>query len=312
MFPIAHVPVIHIDTLHVRITASTEYSNIEGFLFTWRSVTPIINNYYRDSLTLLSILSAYMLVIFIRSLQKDSEWFTHLLLVIVGLLGVLSSNPLSRAFPAKEPRLADHVFLAVFVGAYRLFLFLELEILRTRSSTPSPILVLILIVAFGFYIKIDVAASFDRATQAFGSPFHRGDLLESETVAIWTHAVYFPVSIIYFCFAWLGNDGINLARLIFFGVSVSASSVTTLVTRVRAVQEGWWPSSIVPAIVYASVHATLAGAALFLMHSGMGTDYKGLEAELAGAGPTGLDIERESDHAEPDGFVDGETGQSAL
>jgi hypothetical protein len=162
-----------------------------------------------------------------------------------------------------------------------------------------------LIFAFGFYITVEASASFDRAKHAFDSPFRRTDLLESDNAIIWTHTVYFPVPIIYFCFAWLGNDGVNLVRLIFFGISVLASGIATLVIRVRAVQEGWWQFSIAPAIMYASVHGTLAAAALFLMHSGAGVEYKGLEVELDEAGQTALGMECESDHdAEPAGFAE--------
>jgi hypothetical protein len=199
----------------------------------------------------------------------------------------------------------------MFVGAYRFFLLIELHLLRARSPNPSSTVIIILFCAFVFYITVEASASFDRAKQAFDSPFHRGDALESENVTIWAHTIYFPVSVIFFCFAWLGNGGVNHARLIFVGLSVLASSATTLVTRVRAVQKGWWVFSIVPAIMYASVHATLACAALFLMRSGARSDYKGLEGEIGEVEQTGLDIDQDPDAgAAPEGFD--KNGQAEL
>jgi hypothetical protein len=119
----------------------------------------------------MSFLIGYILVVFAFYLKFDSESFTQIFLLVIGITGVFSSNPLTYFIKntGAGARISDHILMSVFTAVFRLFLLLELEMLRGKSSAPATILVILFGVFFGFYATVDAAASYDRATHVLQS-----------------------------------------------------------------------------------------------------------------------------------------------
>jgi hypothetical protein len=304
-FEVARVVVTGFDTLQLRLTVTANYSSMSGFDFRWIFANPILEKYRHSANLLLSILMAYMLIVFALCLRVDSDSFTQVFLLLLGLLGVLSSNPLNLFLSLDStPRLADAVLMAMFIALYRMFLLVELELLRTRQTAPNTLLLILLGMFFCFYATVDAAALFDRRVQVAQAEAEWPIVLQTETVLIWVHAAYLPISVIYLIVAAIGNDFTSPRRLVFFGGSVLATGLVTGVTQVLFVVNQWFMYSLVPSMLFASVHVTFAAMTLFLMHLGGGPEYKNLyDEELRKSDANiALGIEQASDALEETGF----------
>jgi hypothetical protein len=248
-----------------------------------------------------------MLGVFLVYVKFDSEVFIQIFLFIMGVFGLLASNPLSIVWRPRKTRVADHLLPAFFIAAYRMFLVLEMNLLAARKSVVSPRITILLVVAFGLYAALEGSASYDRAVStAVGRPTTTV-LLSSERIAVWGHGIYVFVSVLSFSIAGRKFESGNIRRFTFFGLSIFLSGTVTIVTRVYLVIRLKHVWSIVPGLFYSAVHATLVAMALFFMHHAGGMEYKVIENELLEAANTGLDIEEISEGEDSeDGFRDEE------
>jgi hypothetical protein len=123
-----------IDTL--RLTVMADYRPSEVFLFHWDFGNSSAEKYDQSAKLLMSFLVGYVLAVFAFYLRFDSEYFTQVFLLVIGVTGVFAGNPLNY-FSGVAPgsRVSDHIFMAVFIAVFRVFALLQLELLRTDSHT---------------------------------------------------------------------------------------------------------------------------------------------------------------------------------
>jgi predicted RND superfamily exporter protein len=84
-----------IDTLWRRLTVMADYRSIEAFLFHWDFGNSSAEKYNQSAKVLMSFLVGCMLVVFAFYLWFDSQYFTQLFLLVVGVTGVFAANPVN-------------------------------------------------------------------------------------------------------------------------------------------------------------------------------------------------------------------------
>jgi hypothetical protein len=192
--------------------------------------------------------------------------------------------------------------MSVFTAAFRLFLILELEMLRGKSTAPATLLIILFGIFFGFYATVDAAASYDRATHVIQSESETAVVLQTETALMIFDSVYIVCSVVYLILAVLQNDGVNSRRIGFFSFAVLTTSAVTILTHVVFVVLNKYMYSVMPSMLFSSIHITVASMCIFLLHCGGGPEYKEMDTK-DDQGPGIMDVEVRSDD---DDEVDGD------
>jgi hypothetical protein len=280
-FELVRQPVTDFDALRVKLSITTNYTGISGFKFAWRFMNPGVDRYLNTSDLLLSGLVAYMFVVFVGYLKFDSNSFTQAFLIIVGLAGILSSNPVRMLVrDAAHPGIviADHVLMALFSAVFRMFLMVELQLLRGRYNKPAAVIVAVLAVVFGFYATLDATASYDRRLHISQSDTDAHVILASEWALLLAHLAYHCAAGILGCCATKRSDGMNARRVTYIAGCILGTGISTLIT------EGWCVltntqmySAMLPMLQH-SVIAIFAAMTLFLFHTQTESHYVNLEA----------------------------------
>jgi hypothetical protein len=241
-----------------------------------------------------------MLVLFAFYLKFDSESFTQTFLLVIGITGVFSSNPITYFYPrVAGGRFADHILMAIFAAIFRMFLILELEMLRSHSTAPKSTLTIILAVIFAFIATVDAAANYDRQSHITHTISSDHIVLQTEWARAALHLIYAVAVSVYLVLAICGNDGINARRLWYFGFSVVCILLVTLFTDVYCVVSGLWMYTFRPSLLSASTIATFAGMTLFMLHSGGLPAYVGLD-KVTEADHQVIELDQISDDAGED------------
>jgi hypothetical protein len=311
-FDVGHIPLAGIDTVQLRLTLTSNYDNIAGLYFRWDFANPNAAKYDQSSKLLMSFLVGYMLVVFAFYLKFDAEYFTQIFLIIVGVTGVFASNPINYLLkPKPGARIADHILMAVFTAVFRLFLLLQCELVRTHSQTPPKSLTIILAIFFGFYAAVDAAASYDRHAHVFHSEGEVKVLFQTELANIVFSTLFAVGAIVYFVLGVIGNEGANLRRVVFLGISIAAVASATLASRVFFPITGQYMYSLLPEMLSSATHVTFASIALFLLHSGGGREYKTIPDQAKEEQqPTMIEELSDGDDASDDSDEEEEEGDS--
>jgi hypothetical protein len=300
IFPVSHFVIQGIDTIDLRLTLESEFHHIVGSEFYWSFANPSADKYHWAMKLLFSCLVAYMLVFFVFYLKLDSESFTQVYLIILGFTGVFSSNPLTYFIPSLPgPSIADHILMALFTATYKMFLILELEMLRSHSAAPRQFVVAILAVLFAVYATVDAAAGYDRQAHITNSEIEVPIRLETEITRSILHGIFAAIALIYLLAAVLRNDGVNARRVFFFGFSVVATVLMSLITDVGFLYANIWMYSIRPLLLSNSLTVTLTSLTLFLLHTGGGPEYVGID-KAEGQDNHTMEIDQLSDGQKPD------------
>ena len=251
------------DTIQVKVTIKTNVTNVSGFLFSWAFANLSAAKYKRVACLLTSFLIGYMLVIFCSFINLETEAFTQIFCIIVGVVGIISSNPFALLLsPVKGARISDSVLMAAFLALYRLFLIAQLEMVRAHSTSPKIILLIILGLYFAFYSTINAAASYDRANFILDSVTISDVILPTEKLLMEIHASYTIICIIWIILAIKQSNGYTTRRMYLFIFFTVLTLVATLVSEVLFPLLNVFMFSILPSTVIASTHVTSAAFAI--------------------------------------------------
>jgi hypothetical protein len=277
------------NAFHVHLDIRTNYSAVQGFYFNWAFSDMNDEKFCKRARFWLSGLIGFMFLLAVANLNFDSESWTQSFLIILGIVGVLASNPIQHFFFSDGSlQVMDHALMASFNGIYRMFMIIQLELLRTHKVIPDLRFLIGCVVVFTSYAGIEFAAMDERSGK---SP----SVLMMENSLMFAGILYTLVSLAYTAVTVVTNNGVNVRKVCFFSVSVIVTSFTTFLTDVYFVWRGQHVNSVFPQMVSAAVHMSLAAMTIFLLHSAGGPEYEDLEWRR---GSVVLDIERESDHGE--------------
>ena len=307
-FPVIKLTVKGIDTTTIRMTVQTQYANIEGFQFHWDFNNPSAEKYCSSAKLLMSFLIGYMLVIFAFYLKFDAESFTQIFLLVLGITGVFASNPLNIFLPTSSgAKISDHILMAVFIAVFRMFLMVQLELLRSHNTAPPTVLTIVLGVFFGFYATVDAAAAYDRQALVIASRTPDAVILPTEKALMFIDCLYIILSTGYLVLAAMMNQGANTRRVGYNGFAVCLTNLVTFITHVYFVLENIEMYSVMPQMLFSSIHVSLAAFSIFLLHCGGGPEYRPVDEKNAGDEQAiMIDIERMSGDEDDDDEDDDE------
>ena len=145
LFAVIEKRIFNYDSILVKLTVQSNFTDLSGLKFFWSFGNPSGPKYARSSRILMALMVAYMLVIFFNKLQISTEKFSQILLIIVGISSIISSNPVGFFLPSNNiVKILDAVLITAFIAIFRLFVISQLEIIRSSSPSPSPIFLVII------------------------------------------------------------------------------------------------------------------------------------------------------------------------
>jgi hypothetical protein len=130
-------------------------------------------------------------------------------------------------------------------------------------------------------------------------------ILQTEIVLMIFDGVYVVCSVLYLILAALQNDGVNSRRLGFFSFAALATSAVTILTQIVFVVLNKYMYSVMPSMLFCSIHITVASMCLFLLHCGGGPEYVEMDTK-DDLGPGTMDVEVRSDDEDDGGDDDDE------
>jgi hypothetical protein len=280
-----------VDRLQLHLTIRTDYSRVDRFIFKWDLSTATSENYLKTAKLFLSVLIAYMLVLFISSLTFDSQKFTQLFALLVGAMGVLASNPVGF-FLGWRLSFFDDFVTATFTAVCRLFVLIQLELLRTNGTVPSFLFAVLLSLLFSVYAAIEMVASYEARLY---SEFPFG--LRSETALNIANFVYAVAGFLYVFMAFRANNGLNVRRLGFFTIWVVVEGIVNVGLPISLAWFGPSREEVMPEVLAMSVNMTLAGIMIFLLQTGEGHTYDLIDAKRP---PMVIDLDQLTDSGKGD------------
>jgi hypothetical protein len=201
------------DSIRICARVKCRLASVLAVKFEWVFVDPGARQYDRRMRLLLSLFVGCCLFIFRDSFHLDSEAFTHAFVLLVGVAGVLASNPFGWIWPlSREPSVSDFIMPAAFFAMFRSFLVGQLELVRTRGVALHPIVLLLFGLIEGLHAALDATASFERQSHMVKSSIHDPDSFLSELLRDYMDVGHCIVVLCYaFLWGWKG-DGANLRR----------------------------------------------------------------------------------------------------
>jgi hypothetical protein len=289
------------DTIRIRTSVETDFTGIGGFLFRWACADPSAEKYDRSSKLLNSFLVGYLLIAFVLYLRFDAESFTQIFLLVIGVTGVLASNPLTYFFPqGPGAHISNHIFMAVFQAVVRLFLIAQLELLAAHSASAPTAFLIVLGIFFAFFATVQAAATYDREAHVLRAQKVVALVLQTEYALIIFDLLFAVGSILTLIDAAVSNAGVYPRRVALFGVSIIGILGAILIGEVYFVLANKYMYTTIPSLLVSSTHMSFAGIALFLLHSGGGTQYNAI-AEQPKADAVQMALDEQSDHGDYEG-----------
>jgi hypothetical protein len=234
---------------------------LAGVGINWRFVNPAAERYRRAAAVVLAVSLGLNLVVFYLQVVNICE-FVSVLVAILGVVGILGSG-ISKVLFGNQ--FYHSLSMASFVGILRFFLFVELEQLGNRRSKPRDILFMFVGSLFLFYIAVEASANTAREVfveEPADAPF----VHPINQISVCLHAGYIGLSLILLIVAGRSR-AVNVRRLIIFGLALVVTNTVTFTTKVYFVVRDVQTFSLTPDQLYFGVHATIAGMAIFFLHS---------------------------------------------
>jgi hypothetical protein len=241
------------DSISLKVSMTSNFEAIQGFMFRWSFVDPSARTYAKSAFYLMSGLVAYMLLVFAFSLQFDIERFTTYFCVVLGIAGILAPNPLRLI--VDTPAWLDALLISSYIGVFRLFCLAQLEMIARGTSAPNAITFSVLIAYFVYFA-------------AFGSDDGTG-------IALLT---YSAISAAHIAAACACSRGMATRRLFLFALLLAAD-----VCAGWTVRGGEFVGSIVQEMLKVAVPMTGGAFAVFLLHTGAEPQYRKMDGAENGA-----------------------------
>jgi hypothetical protein len=276
---VANCPLLDMDKAEVGLTFKGDFTRILGANLIWTVGNPDADEYVRSFNLKLSFACCYLLVIFAYHVKFDSESFSVIYMLIVGITGVFFSNPLHHFFPDLVPgEMLDDVFLSLYLGFYRMFLIVQLELLRANNSRPGFVQSILIGSFFAIFTIADSAARFDRRLHTLQLKEDWFVKLGTEIARAGLHLIYAIGGLVYLYLAYLRHDGAHPRRLAFFGFSIVLMIAVGLFTDVFCLYARIWEMTPKLDLLQTGIAVALSSQTLFLFHSSGDWTYEGIDS----------------------------------
>jgi hypothetical protein len=258
--------------LEVRLTMDGELRHIIGAYCESSSINPTTELWIRNCNIVFSVLIGGFLLSFAHALRFDTDSFTKIHLLLIGVIGVCCWSPLKYFFALKREdwewelrgRVTDQIALSVFVASYKMFVILQLGLLKSSSKRPSTYLILALLLFFGLYATVDAAIACDPRTDVIASDDRTHVFCPAERIRIGCDIVYCILSLGYLCFAMTGPRSSHPQRLVLFAIVTIVIMGLTVVTNIVFSFRNIFIYTLTPKLLQRLFTATLTALTLFI------------------------------------------------
>jgi hypothetical protein len=141
-FSVYSCEIENFDRLNLKLFIQADLSRLSALQLNWSHANPSGFLQLRMASMAISGLFVYITLLFCFLLKFDSEIFTQIFCIGLGVLGALTSNPIGCSRRSDFQFAADDTFLlALYTAAFRGFCVAQFDIVRTFGIRPNLFLV---------------------------------------------------------------------------------------------------------------------------------------------------------------------------
>lgn len=262
------------DLIQFKLQVTGDFTKINFFNFLYHYGNLSVDEYGRSDKLLMTILTCYMLYVYIRNLKFSNEMFTQVLCLVLGFSGIFALNPIQLFItkPSNGMIFSSYVYQAIFFALFRVFIISQIYLLFSKRSSPPLSIILILIIIFGIYSILQASASYDRNKFIKETQLIRCKILFTEKILVYFHYTYILTT----CLSILLVLKIVSTSIKFFWHStiILVTSFSTWYSGIYCVLTGKHMFSYAPEMVQISFHIVSAAFTLFFFTNNFELEYK--------------------------------------
>jgi hypothetical protein len=235
LFQIAEVTVGAADEIQITLTLSEGFTDLVGLNLVWSFCNPGAYRFSHSVQLLLAFMVANVFTVYIFHLKFDSEKWTQVFLLVLGIAGIIGANPFAYLWPDSDwIAWCDFVLPSAFVGIYRVFVRMQLHFLSTKTAADVYSKTAVTAVVFAGYAVLDVTTEIDRRMRMLtkNAP---AMAVPKEAILMIADSVYIALSFRELAQTAVRNEGANFRRLMLFATALIVTNAATFLTQV------WFP-----------------------------------------------------------------------
>lgn len=290
-FPLLAREIKYYDAIQIKISLTTDLTNIVGCEFTWAFSDPNGYQYSNSSRVLLALMAGYMLLLFYNTYKPTTDTFTQYFCFALGFAAIISSNPLNLFYPLISfVSILDSILISIFVAVLRIFVFSELDMIRTKEFKPNNLFLMGVSIFFALIAFVEATARLDRRIYNERASAYLNVVLPIENYLIYLDILYVAFNVILVIVAFVKSSPSR--KLYFLALISFLQCFAVLFSQVFCVLQGVLMFSIMPFILYISVNMTTSAFTIYAFQNCDKPFYTQIEGEQNGAI---LELERASD-----------------
>jgi hypothetical protein len=159
-FSVIHKEISSSDSVFVSLRLTSATVILSGCTLSWSvSNSPAIQ-YLQLAKLLLSSIIGCVLIIYVKSGNLEAHSFSQKFCLLLGIFGLLASNPLFLFLPESTASILSSEFvISAYIASFRLFCLLQLDMICGHRYAPRLFSLTFFALFFSCYLAVDFAAS---------------------------------------------------------------------------------------------------------------------------------------------------------
>jgi hypothetical protein len=265
LFHITAIAVGAADEIEVCFTCSDGFADLVCLSLVWSLCNPGAYRSLHAAQLLLAFMVVDMFIVYTFCLKFDSEKWTQMFLLVLGIAGIIRANPVASLWPDSDfiDRSA-FILSSVFIGVYSLFLTMQFHLTNVKTVADDDVTTAVTAVVFAVYAVLDATTEIHRRTRILANV--RPEMtLRGESVLMIVDSVCITLSFSELGYTAVRNEGANFRKLVLFAVAIIATNTVTFLTQVWFPLQNIYMDSPFPQLLYLWVHESVVSALLFLL-----------------------------------------------
>ena len=299
-----HTAVNDYSSIKIQIKINGQIVKLNGITFYWSFFNPNSERYIKSYNILISFLIIYMLAIYLISLKFNIQTFHQIFLLIIGVSGIFSTNPLGFILQVySSNHISNYLLMAVFSCLLRMYMLIL--VIKFKNGVPSTPILIITSFAFALYAAIKTDASYNRSLLE-NNQGNDLTLLPSEKLLSLIDLIYSITLTIFIVISYINRDISNTRRIIFYSITSVILILSTCFTDFYYLFANIFKFNGIQKVLENSIHVSCASFLLFMFHQSDEKEYQEFN-DNKNDEPMVLDIEQmESDNGKSESTKDEE------
>jgi uncharacterized membrane protein YuzA (DUF378 family) len=279
LFLITQAGVATVGTMEVGLSIGGTFEGVIGVNLAWRFCNPGAYRLAQIVQLAVTFLAIDVFAVYLLDLQFDSEKWTQIFLIAVGIAGILAATPLGSFFSSHRVNRIEFFLPCFFVVLLRSFVLLQFYLLTAKMTTIQFARTLLTVLLFLIYAVFDAEAAFNRRTALLQTMTNAPLLLPLEQAVGAYDLAYMIGSIYAFVRTALLSEAASRRRVWLLAVTLLTTHTGTIIARPWFAAGHWYSVTVLPQILYVSLHVSMGSALLFLLRTEAAQQYRNIEKQ---------------------------------